>query len=308
MSASESKVKGFIVLSRLPFLLPGLAALITGVCIAEIEGHDLDSSFVGLSVLGLALIMLATYYFNEYFDYEGDVINRKFIKFSGCSRALPDAMVPRRTARIAGWSAVAILVVIAATYLVLFFQDYPMLLPMALFGAFCGVFYSHPPFKWAYRGIGETLIGVCYGVLAVVSGYYVASGVLDQRMVAVGLPASITIFCVIVANEFPDYEADKAVNKKTLVVRLGLRNASIMYSVAMLLVYPAMLGTMLVVPGPKVILAGIPVLLLTLAAAVHTLRGGYLDPRIQTRISAMTLIANLLSSLLFILVFVSWEM
>lgn len=301
-------MRGFVVLSRLPFLLPGLAALISGICIAALDGHDLSGGLIGMSVLGLALIMLATYYFNEFFDYEGDVINRRFIKFSGGSRALPDAMVPRKTARIAGWSAVLILTVIAILYLLLFFEDYPLLLPLALFGAFCGIFYSHPPFQWAYQGIGEILIGGCYGVLALVSGYYVASGEFDLRMISIGVPASITIFCVIVANEFPDYEADKAVNKRNLVVRLGLKRASIMYVIAMLLVYPSMLATMLVVPKLNIILAGIPVLVLTLAAAASTLKGGYLEAKSQTKISGITLIANLLSSPLFIAVFVNWEL
>jgi len=307
MSPKESQLRGFLVLSRLPFLLPGLVALISGIGIGAMEGHELNSGFVGLSVLGLALIMLATYYFNEYFDYEGDVINRRFIKFSGGSRALPDAMVPRKTARIAGWSTVGVLATIAATYLVLYFEDYPLLLPMALFGAFCGIFYSHPPFQWAYHGIGEILIGGCYGVLALVSGYYIASGELDLRMVVVGIPASITIFCVIVANEFPDYDADKAVNKRNLVVRLGLKKASAMYAIAMLLVYPSMLVTMLVHLEPNVIFAGIPVLVLTLAAAVDTLKGGYLKTDSQTRISGITLLTNLISSSAFILVFWSWK-
>jgi 1,4-dihydroxy-2-naphthoate octaprenyltransferase len=307
MPQKGSSLKGFLVLSRLPFLLPGLAALISGIGIAAVEGHDLNSGFVYLSVAGLTLIMLTTYYFNEYFDYEGDVINRRFIKFSGGSRALPDAMVPRKAARIAGWGTVALLVAIAATYLVLYFDDYPLLLPMALFGAFCGIFYSHPPFQLAYKGVGEILIGVCYGVLALVSGYYIVSGELDLRMVAVGIPASLTIFCVIVANEFPDYDADKTVNKRNLVVRLGLKRASIMYAVAMLLIYPSMLATMLVHAEPNVIFAGIPVLLLTLVAAVETLKGGYMKPDSQTKISGITLVANLLSSLLFIAVFWNWE-
>ena len=268
MSEKGSMVRGFVVLSRLPFLLPGLAALTTGIGIAVVEDHDIDGGFAGLSILGLSLIMLATYYFNEYFDYEGDVINRRFIKFSGGSRALPDDLVPRKVARIAGWGAVSILVLIALIYLVFYFDDYPWLLPMALFGAFCGIFYSHPPFQWAYRGIGEILIGACYGVLAVVSGYYVATGELDSRMILVGLPASISIFCVIVVNEIPDFDADKAVNKNNLVVRLGLKKASVMYAVAMLLIYPAMLATILVYPQPNVIFVGVPVLIFTVVAAV----------------------------------------
>lgn len=302
MSTRKSQIKGFLVLSRLPFLLPGLAALISGIGIGAVEGYELDSGFVALSVLGLALIMLATYYFNEYFDFEGDVINRRFIKFSGGSRALPDGMVPKRLARVAGWSAVGILVVIAVVYLLLYFEDYPLLLPMALFGAFCGVFYSHPPFQWSYRGIGEILIGICYGILALTSGFYIASGELDSRMVMIGLPASLTIFCVIVANEFPDYEADKAVKKNNLVVRLGPRRGSIMYSIAMLSVYPAMLASMLIHREPNAVFVGLPVLLLTVLAAVTTLKGGYMNHKSQTMISGLTLLANLLSSLLFIII------
>ena len=304
MSTRGSQLKGFLVLSRLPFLLPGLVALVSGIGIGAAEGLKLNDGFAGLSVVGLALIMLATYYFNEYFDYEGDVINRRFIKFSGGSRALPDAMIPRKAARAAGWGSVAILVIIAFIYMLFYFADYPYLLPMGLFGAFCGIFYSHPPFQFAYRGIGEILIGLCYGVLSLVSGYYIASGELDLRMVAVGVPASLTIFGVIVANEFPDYDADEAVGKRNLVVRLGLKGGSVMYAIAMLLVYPSMLATILVGTKTSVIFVGIPVLILTLVAATDALRGGYADASSQTRISGITLLTNLIASPLFILV--SW--
>jgi hypothetical protein len=50
------------------------------------------------------------------------------------------------------------------------------------------------------------------------------------------------------------------------------------------------------------------VLVLTLAAASSTLKGGYLEAESQTKISAMTLLANLLSSSVFIAVFMTWEM
>lgn len=298
--------KGLMILSRLPFLSPGLASLVTGMAIAVLSGYEADPGLVGMSVGGLCLIMLATYYFNEYYDYEGDVINRTFIVFSGGSRALPENMVPRKVARLAGLASVAFLVSIAVAYLVWYFAEYPLLLPLALYGAFCGVFYSHPPFKWAYQGIGEVIIGGCYGLLALVSGYYVASSVLAPEMLAVALPASISIFCVIVANEFPDIEADRAVGKRNLVVRLGLSRAAKMYAAAMASVYPAMLLTILVGVSPWIALFGLPVALLCALAIRETLKGGYADPESQTVISGITLLANLLSSLLFIPVFAIW--
>jgi len=280
--------------------------LVTGFFIAIAEGHDPSWGLIWLSVGGTVLIMLATYYFNEYFDYEGDIINKTFIKFSGGSRALPDNMVSRPVARIAGYSTIAALFVIAIIYMLFYFEDYPLLLPLALFGASCGVFYSHPPFQWAYQGIGEIVIGGCYGILTFVSGFYLVSGVLNLNMLLVGLPASLTIFLVILANEFPDYEADKAVNKRNLIVRLGPQKGAVLYAGVMMSVYPAMLATIAVDINPWIAVAGSPVLALSIAATAMTLKGGYNQPSAQMKISGLTLLANLLSSLMFIPVVLIW--
>ena len=280
--------------------------MVTGFFIAIAEGHDPSWGLIWLSVGGTVLIMLATYYFNEYFDYEGDIINKTFIKFSGGSRALPDNMVPRPVARIAGYSTIAALFVIAIIYMLFYFEDYPLLLPLALFGASCGVFYSHPPFQWAYQGIGEIVIGGCYGILTLVSGFYLVSGVLNLNMLLVGLPASLTIFLVILANEFPDYEADKAVNKRNLIVRLGPQKGAVLYAGVMMSVYPAMLATIAVDINPWIAVAGSPVLALSIAATAMTLKGGYNQPSAQMKISGLTLLANLLSSLMFIPVVLIW--
>ncbi len=48
-------------------------------------------------------------------------------------------------------------------------------------------------------------------------------------MAVVAVPASLTVFGIIVANEFPDYEADKKAGKANLVVRLGPSRARYAY-------------------------------------------------------------------------------
>jgi 1,4-dihydroxy-2-naphthoate octaprenyltransferase len=305
-SPRKASVRGFLILSRIPFLSPGIAALVTGMLLAILADYEPDIGLLIMSLVGLSLIMLTTYYFNEYFDYEGDIINKSYIVFSGGSRAIPDRLVPRILARLAGYGSVGVLVVIAVTYMLFYFDDFPALLPLALFGAFCGVFYSHPPFQWSYKGIGEIIIGGCYGILAMVSGYYVVSGVLEVDLLLVAMPASMTIFCVIVANEFPDIQADRAVNKLNLIVRLGLRRGSVMFSVVMLLTYPVMASSILVGVDWTIIAYGLPVLLLTVYAALLTMRGGYDQGPQQIKISGATLLANLLSSLMFVPAAVGW--
>ena len=299
--ASENlSVKGFLQLSRLPFLTPGLAAIITGIVLAVSDGAHPVLPLVTMSIVGVAFIMLTTYYFNEFFDYEGDRINRTFTRFSGGGRALIDAKVPRRIARIAGWASVGVLAVIAAAYIMFYLVDYPLLLPLGLYGAFCGMFYTHPPFKWSYQGIGEIVIGGCYGVLALFSGYYLASGTVNLGMLLIGIPASLTVFGLIVVNELPDLAADKSVEKKTLVVRFGLKGGAMVYSIAMALTYPIMVMSILVGMNSSIVLFGLPVLLLCLVILIIAIRGGYNQHKGQEVMGGLTILANMLSSLVFI--------
>ncbi len=44
------------------------------------------------------------------------------------------------------------------------------------------------------------------------------------------IPIGLLIFEILFINEFPDYEADKAVNKKHLVVRMGRQKARIVFA------------------------------------------------------------------------------
>jgi len=299
-SSDDLTVRGFLQLSRLPFLTPGLAALITGIVLALSDGAEAEYPLVAMSIIGIALIMLTTYYFNEYYDFEGDRINKTFTRFSGGGRALIDAKVPRRIARIAGWSSVGILVLIAIIYLLFYFMDYPLLLPLGLFGAFCGMFYTHPPFQWSYQGIGEIMIGGCYGVLALFSAYYLTSGTVDLGMLLVGLPASLTVFGLIVVNELPDLEADRAVNKRNLVVRFGLKRGAIIYSCAMALTYPVMVASVAAGMNPSIALFGLPVLVLSIVILLIVGKGGYAVHKCQETLGGLTVLTNMLSSLLFI--------
>jgi len=293
-------VRGFLQLSRIPFLSPGLAALTTGVCLALIDGAHPQWPLVAMSFVGIVFIMLTTYYFNEYFDFQGDLINKSHTKFSGGGRALVDAQVPRRWARTAGWGSVGVLVVIALLYLLVFFKDYPLLLPLGLFGAFCGMFYTHPPFKWSYQGIGEIIIGGCYGVLTLFSAYYLTTGTANLDMVLIGIPASLTVFGLIVVNELPDIDADRTVNKRTLVVRFGLKGGGAVYVAAMILAYVFMAASVAVGMNSSILIFGAPVLALSVVILMIAARGGYADHHGQEVMGGLTIVVNMLSSLLFI--------
>ena len=224
------KLKAVFKLSRIPFLLPGISPFTAGLILGLYYTRRLPSwRLIVIGYLGLTLIMLATYYSNEYFDYEGDLINRNYNKFSGGSRVFPEGLLPRRTGLYLLFTALLLFSFLTTIYLKEFFSSRPYLLYMALMGLFFGVFYSAPPFKWAYRGIGEILIALAYGWLSTVGGYYMVTGRMDLRATLLSLPAAFTVFSVIIINEIPDFQADLKVSKRNLVVRLGIRKAKILY-------------------------------------------------------------------------------
>ncbi len=141
------RVKAFLRLSRIPFLTPGLAPFTAGILLGVGLGGEIGLGLVVLGYAGLTLIMLATYYSNEYFDYEGDVLNSNYNKFSGGSRALSDGMLSRR---VGLYALAASLIAFAALFLVYASKYYHSRLALAwmsLVGLAAGVFYSAPPFR-----------------------------------------------------------------------------------------------------------------------------------------------------------------
>jgi len=225
-----NRFRAVLKLSRIPFLLPGLSPFTAGLILGMYYVRNLLSwRLIVIGYLGLILIMLATYYSNEYFDYEGDLINKNYNKFSGGSRVFPEGLLSRRTGLYLLSVALLLFFILTAVYLKEFFNLRPYLLYMAFIGLLFGIFYSAPPFKWAYRGVGEILIALAYGWLSTASGYYIVTGRIDLRATLLSLPAAFTVFSVIVINEIPDLQADLKVSKRNLVARLGVRRAKILY-------------------------------------------------------------------------------
>ncbi len=232
--SSLKRLQLWVKLSRPKFHLVALLPYVFGNLLAEFYGHATSLAIMLLGALGTVLIMLVTYYLGEYFDYETDSINRSFNAFSGGSRVLQTGQMKRTAPLIA---ALILLLPVAAVGLVLHFHFRcgPYTIPLGVLGLTAGIFYSTKPVQWAYHGFGELLIGICYGWLAVNTAYYLQTGQFHLIGTFVALPIMTSIMAVIVMNELPDREADKAAGKRTLVVMLGTRLSMTLYRLLILL-------------------------------------------------------------------------
>ena len=168
---------------------------------------------------------------NTYFDYETDLQNQDFSAYSGGIRILVEGKITNRHHAL--YFALALLALAGPLGLAIYFflHTGPWTIVLGLIGAFCGWFYTSPPLKLVYRGLGELVIAGCSGILTVVSGYYLQAGAFNLAMVPPAGALAAAILNVILINEFADRPSDARSGKKTWLVRLGPERAAMVYQV-----------------------------------------------------------------------------
>jgi 1,4-dihydroxy-2-naphthoate octaprenyltransferase len=215
-------------LSRVPFLSVGILPLILGFILAWRWGYSGPSGLYLLSAAAAILIMWMTYYLGEWNDLEGDRINQNFNRFSGGSRVLVKEILPAWVSLLLGYGCLAGAILIVFYIYLQYRTDLGTLLLGGL-GIVCGFFYSNKPIRWSYHGLGEILIGFCYGWLPIATGFFLLTGFFSPQIFLLSIPVGFSIFNVILINEFPDEEADRTIGKKNLVVRFGKERMGDLY-------------------------------------------------------------------------------
>lgn len=298
----RKKTAAFIKLSRIPFLLPGIIPFTAGLIIGYLKSGFFDSGLTILSYMGIALIMFSTYYSNEYFDYLGDIINKSYNKFSGGSRVLAEKHLSREMGLYSLFSSLIIFSILFTIYMVYYFTYRPIILYMAIIGLTAGISYTAPPFKWAYKGIGETIIGISYGWLTTVSGYYISTGMMDEIATLISLPSIFSVFAVIFINEFPDYDADIAVGKMNLVARYGVDKAAPIYPAVIIAAFISEVIACYAIAGYiGLIISMIPLILVAKLISNVLLKKSYHERILLEKICAYTLLLNIVLPIIILI-------
>jgi 1,4-dihydroxy-2-naphthoate octaprenyltransferase len=153
----------------------------------------------------------------------------------------------------------------------------PFILVLLVFGFFCAFFYTAPPIKFGYRGVGEVAQLLCFGPGIGLGAYYVQTQSISWEAFWGTLPFGIMLFSMITINEIPDYLEDRKGGKMNLVARLGREAGVRLFTASLLSAYGAILV--------GIILKKIPILglisFLTLPIAYKTisiLRTYYQEP------------------------------
>jgi 1,4-dihydroxy-2-naphthoate polyprenyltransferase len=304
-SSTKEIFRSWVNLSRPAFHTVGILPFILGTFLAYKFNAAFNPVIFLLGVSAVILVMLSTYHAGEYFDYQEDEISQCCHKsaFAGGSGIIPAGRLPRSVP-----FRTSIISLIAAGMIGLVLQFYfetgPYTFLLGCLGAFPGFFYSTRPIRLVERGFGELFIGFCYGWLPVASAYYIQTATVLPIIHWMAIPIGLTIFNVILLNEFPDYEADKLTGKKNLLNRLGKRRGMFIYATLSILASGSMLASPLWGIPFKLIYFYAPVLFISLFVLVMMLRGRYEDRKMLEILCGLNIAINLGTSLAFILVYI----
>ena len=210
--------------------LASMASMFLGACAAAREG-PLAPVWLAVTVAGILAIEVAKNASGEVFDFDSGtdlaVAPEDRSPFSGGKRVLVDGLLTRReTATVAAVFYAAG----AACGLAIVFLREPRVLWLGVAGMVCAYFYQAPPLSLSYRGLGEAAVAVCYGPLICSGTYLVQRGSIPAPVIALSVPLGILIAGFLWINEFPDFHADRAAGKRTLVVRLGRGASSFVFA------------------------------------------------------------------------------
>jgi 1,4-dihydroxy-2-naphthoate octaprenyltransferase len=119
-------------------------------------------------------------------------------------------------------------------------------------------FYTGGRSPYGYRGLGEIVVFVFFGLVATVGTAWVMVGSIPTETWLTGSAAGFFASAVLLVNNIRDRDQDAQVGKKTLAVRLGDRPSRILLAVLLLLPY-GILGilSLVFIWAPVVFVTGI---------------------------------------------------
>ena len=233
--AKNNKFTLWLKETRPQFCTASIIPVLVGTALAYSHTQRFDLLLFLLASASIALFQMGANVSNDYFDSKSknDWLNKNPTPFSGGAQIIQKNLLTPKQVLIGSLvlfasGAILGLIIILLTKSLL-------VLSLGIIGLLGAFFYTAPPIKLGYRTAGEINIGFLFGVLPVYGAYYIQTGIIDFVPLLPSIFIALLIFLVIFANEFPDYPADKAVNKKTLVVTLGIKKASVLYKTILFL-------------------------------------------------------------------------
>ncbi|MGI5873105.1 MAG: prenyltransferase [Bacillota bacterium] len=223
-------------------------------CAFTIGGAKLTPSclwWMFAAFIAIALVETGKHALNEIMDFRsGDdclVDAEHRTPFSGGKKVLPQGLITETQAF--GIAVVTMGIACVVGVAIAFWLNW-IILPIGIVGMGVAVLYNAPQTRLIYRGWGEPCIFIAYGPVCAMGAYYMFAEAFSWIPLLVSFSLGLLIVNVLIINEFPDYEADKAAGKRNWIVRLGKYDGLRLYALLYVLHFVPYIVLMFVTKSP----------------------------------------------------------
>lgn len=253
--------------TRPAFLLLVPACFILGIAMAVYASPDNSVHVFNLvlALIGALLAHISVNVLNEYSDYKTGIdFNTPKTPFSGGTGILPAGLLDPRKVLLFG---IACLLGVGAIGIYFIYEYGWSILPLGVLGILIIYFYTTHITKDPILCLIAPGLG--FGPLMVMGTYFSQTG---EYTLAAGMASMIPGFLVsnlLLLNQFPDVEADRAGSRKHVLITQGRRSSSKIYAGLILATYLWLIVSVAFKILPLTALLG----LLTLPVALKTVKG-----------------------------------
>ncbi len=196
-----------------------------------------DATYFALVLFAIIVNHVALNMTDDYFDFKHSVDKLKLGEknpYTGGSGTLSSGYL-KPSSMFKAFTVCYIAVIAAGLYLTIT-RGLPIL-AFGLIGVFCAIFYTAPPVAFGHHSLGELAMLVSFGPIIGLGAFYVQAQTLTIEAFLATLPLGIMLFSMIIINEIPDVEEDRAAGKLTLVARYGKNLGAKLYVASWLCTY-----------------------------------------------------------------------
>jgi len=224
------------ILGARPRTLP--AAIAPVVVATALVGADFNWFRAALALKVAVWLQIGVNFANDYSDgVKGTDEDRV-----GPTRLVASGMATASAVRNAAFISFAI-ASIAGAWLALLTTPWLILIGVISIAAAWG--YTGGDNPYGYKGLGDLSVFLFFGVVATMGTYYTQTEKITLLSFIVSIPMGALSCAILAINNLRDRPKDALVGKLTVAVRIGDRNARLMYAALLALAHFAAIATLI---------------------------------------------------------------
>lgn len=221
---------------RVRFLLSSVIAVSVGLVISWWHIGQIDILYAIMTMCGVVSLHASVDLLNDYWDFKRGIDTQtQRTKMSGGTGVLPEGLLQPNQVYRAGIAFLIIGALIGSYFVIIDGIVIGVILTFAVVSIY---FYST---KIVDSGLAEIFVAI-KGTMIVLGTYFIQTLEINLTTIMGGIFIGALSSLVLFITSFPDFEADKAKGRKTLVISVGKQKATMVFWIFPIVVYSILIS------------------------------------------------------------------